>query len=106
MLRTVRQVVDHLAEDRRRGRLPEGELEGPLWVERGALRIHREDGLFRRRIVREIGSVYVMSVVRRPGDGSPERIVTVAVHVNVGPGSRTAVEAVREVLPQLTAALE
>lgn len=107
VLRTVRDVVDRFADDRRRNRVVPGEPDGPLWIERGGLRINREDALFRGRLMRELGAVYLFTIVRRPGGrASEERVVTVALHVEIGPDSRVAVGAAQAILPELAAVLE
>lgn len=111
--RVVRNLVDDLVADLRRGRSGFAEIDGPLQVERGALRLNREDRLFRRRMVREMGSVYVFALVRLPSGASmdgaalpPEaRVVVAALHLDVGPDSKVAVEVARVVVPELAALL-
>lgn len=104
-------AADFVADARsRRG----GELTGPLRLEGGVLRVNREDRLFRRRMVRQMGSVYLLTLVRVPhgvrwsrGDPLPgeARAVSAAIHLEIGPDSSVAVGAAGAVLPELAALL-
>ena len=117
LLPALRNVVDNLAGDLRSRRMDPEKISGPLVIKNGALRLNRADGLFRSRLVRGLGSVYVFSLVRLPGGGgssvpAPEdlgkpeaRVVTVAVHLDVGPGSEVAVGAAEAIMPELVALL-
>lgn len=110
--RVVRQLADDFVDDLRRGRSGFEEIDGPLQADQGGLRLNRDDRLFSRRMVREMGSVYVFSLVRLPPGASmdgalpPEaRVVTVALHLEVGPDSHVAVAVARAVLPEVAALL-
>ncbi len=107
----TRVVEDFVADTRnRRG----GELTGPLRLEDGVLRVNREDRLFRRRMVRQMGSVYLFTLVRLPrsvrwsrGDPLPgeARAMTAALHLEIGPDSSVAVGAAEAVFGELAALL-
>lgn len=88
------------------------ETDGPIAAVGGAIRLKRDDRLFRQRLVQGKGGVYLFTLTRRPawaGDvpaaadfqhpGS--RAVTVAIFLATGPDSHVAVQVARQVLPAL-----
>lgn len=109
----LRKILDEFMTDvrTRRG----GELDGPLRLDGGVLRVNREDRLFRSRMVRQMGSVYIFSLVRVPAgvrwrfdDELPAqaRAVSVALHLETGPDSRVAVGLAEEILVEVAALLK
>ena len=107
---SVLDAVDLLGRGLERG--AGDDLEGPLRVDRGRLRLDRTDPLFRTRTVRGMAGVHVAAVVRVPGDGPmpptldelaapTTSLVVVAAHARVGPGSPVATGLVREALADL-----
>ncbi len=117
LLPPIRRILDRFEADRRSRRADPAELDGPLRVEAGELRLHRDDRLFRSRLERSTGAVYVLSLVRLPADvrrpvptvddldRDGVRIVTAAIYLEAGPDSGVAVGAAEELLPELAALL-
>ncbi len=87
-------------------------------LERGQLALDREQHVFRQRsIPGRRGAVSIFCLVRRPpGDGlllseadlkDPRtRVLAVALHLDTGPTSVTAVQVAAKLLPALTTLLE
>ncbi len=119
--RRILSLIDRFARDRRYltflsdGEVPRG-LDSPLYAVAGDLLLNREDPLFTRRLLRHQGAVYVFSLVRIPGGRrmspdeipSPEQladpgnqVVTVALHLTVGPDSSVAVAATDRLLREI-----
>ena len=94
-------------------------IDGPLYAAGTQLRLNDEDPLFTQRLKKEKGSVLIFSLVALPkGAGSTPvpsaeqladpraRILTVALHLDLGPGSEVAVAAARELLPLVAGLLD
>lgn len=88
------------------------ETDGPIAAVGGAIRLKRDDRLFRQRLVQGKGGVYLFTLTRRPaGAGdvptaadfqhSDSRAITVAIFLATGPDSHVAVDVARQVLPAL-----
>ncbi|MEM7246277.1 MAG: hypothetical protein AAF533_13090 [Acidobacteriota bacterium] len=97
-------------------------IRSPLYVVGGRLHLNERDRLFRhRKKVSERGAVFIFSLIRSPRlhgaelaelpsreqlDHPETRIISVALHLDVGPDSRRAVRLARQVLPELLPLLE
>ncbi|MFL6199918.1 MAG: hypothetical protein ACJ76J_12120, partial [Thermoanaerobaculia bacterium] len=110
LISNLADLLDDLAEGGQEG--DAGPSEGPIFVENGAVRLNRENRLFRQHLAPGKGAVYVFSLVRRPGAAaeipapaeftSPgTRVLTVAIFLSVGPDSHVAVEVATKILPAL-----
>jgi hypothetical protein len=96
------------------------EVPSPLMVVGQQLRLNRKDPLFTQSLEREKGAVYIFSLVSTPkgvvptGEipspkvlESPEtRVISVAIHLDVGPDSGVAVAAAEALLPVLSELLK
>lgn len=119
----LKGILAELADDfaQQMASLPPGageEIDGPLVLVDGQLALNREDRLFRGRRLTTIGAAYVFTLVRLPGTGGNEvptpedfaapgvKVLTVALHLETGPDSRTAVAVAREVLERVVGWLE
>ncbi len=94
-------------------------IQGPLFATGHQLRLNDDDPLFTQRLLRSEGSDYIFSLVALPksiANGSvptpqqlshPEaRIITAAIHLDLGPDSEVAVQAAGVLLPMLSPLLE
>jgi hypothetical protein len=119
LFRELASAVDDLAEELASSR-PDSwaEIEGPLVIRQGRLRVDRRDDLFRRGLRKGKGSVYIFTLVRLPGAAgttgvpTPEelaqpdtRIVTAAIYLATGPDSRVAVQTAQAALRRISALL-
>ncbi len=91
-------------------------LDSPLYAVAGRLLVNREDALFTQRLLRDKGAVYTFALVRVPtrlgpfpgGIPTPEQladpdsqVVTVALHLTLGPDSSIAVAAANQLLSKI-----
>lgn len=110
-------VIDRFVEDLRDPAVDPLEIDGPIQVEAGALRLDRSARLFRQNLVPGMGAAYIFSLVRLPnrtasGVPTPEemaapeaRVVTVAVYLEADEDSKLAVAAAERVVPELISLL-
>jgi len=113
LVSTLSEVLDDFVADLARSAGSEApEIDGPLLVDNGLLRLNRQHALFRNRLLPSGGAVYIFSVVRRPAGARPVpepreledsrmRVVTVAIYLGIGPDSHVAVAAAEQILPEL-----
>lgn len=106
----VADLLDEFAGDLKAG--GGEETDGPIAAVGGAIRLKRDDRLFRQRLVQGKGGVYLFTLTRRPAGAGDvpnaadfqhpdSRAVTVAIFLATGPDSQVAVEVARKVLPAL-----
>lgn len=120
--RRLASAVADLVEDFQDGLTPgesdDGAERGPLRLERGQLALDREHRVFRERsIPGRRGAVYIFCLVRRPPGTSVllsdaelqdarTRVLAVALHLDTGPTSATAVQVAAKLMPELALLLE
>ena len=108
---SIERIIDEFAEQIRAGVALDA-LQGPLKVRSMRLWVDQTDDLFRRRLVRDKGAMYMLTLVRRPRAQSIEptsdelldrrtRVITVVVYLAFGPDSGVAVDATAAILPDL-----
>lgn len=114
----VADVIEDFQDSQTAGAGDDGGESGPLRLTRGQLALDREHRVFRERsIPGRRGAVYIFCLVRRPpGDSvllseaelkDPRtRVLAVAVHLDTGPTSATAVQVAARLLPDLAPLLE
>jgi hypothetical protein len=101
-------LLDDLNEDLKTGK--DTDPDAPIVAQNGILRLNRNHRLFRQNLIPGNGAVYVFSLVRRPKGmaeipspadfANPDsRIITVALFFTVGPSSKLAVVAARDLIP-------
>ena len=89
------------------------DLVSPVYLVAGRLRVNSDSPLFRQSLLKGKGAVFIFALASlpdRPGKPLPTvealvaeeaRVVTVAIHLELGPSSSVAVRAAAEVLPHL-----
>lgn len=95
-------------------------IPGPLFALGRQLQLNSDDPLFTQNLLREKGAVYMFSLVSLPAGrvaasevpgpevlADPEtRVVSAALHLDLGPDSAVAVAAAEALLPRLSGLLE